>query len=118
MEPETVRAIVVAGVLILAPLYGYWIGTVGKRRSWSAGKFGQVLSPTAIFAAFFAREGLDIDQAPKWVRIAVVAAVVTYTFLTAFFSAAKSSGIPLRTLLFARDELGNELKGKSDLSIR
>jgi hypothetical protein len=118
MASETFWVIAVAVVLILAPLYGYWIGTVGKRRSWSAGRLGQVLLITLLIAVFGGWQLVDSHQVSKWVRVAVFAAVYSYILLTAFFAAAKSSGIPIRKLLSSRGDLGTELKGKSDLSIR
>jgi hypothetical protein len=118
MESETFWVIAVAVVLILAPLYGYWMGTAGKQRSWSAGRLRQALLITLFIAVFGGWQLLDIHQVSKWVRVAVFAAVYSYILLTAFFAAAKSSGIPIRKLLSSRGDLGTELKGKCDLSIR
>lgn len=122
MESETFWVIVVAGILILAPLYGYWMGSVGKRRSWNARKLGQVLNVTLVLAVVgggLQASDIPKTQAPIGVRLAVFAAVYGCTFLTAFLAAAKSSGIPMRTLLSSRrPDPGNGLRGKSDLSIR
>ena len=107
MESETLWVIVVAGFLILAPLYGYWMGTVAKRRSWNARKLVQVLLKTLfppVIGVMLMLHASDIHGPPIWVGFAVGFAVFLAVWscivLTASIAAAKSSGIPMRTLLW------------------
>lgn len=118
MTSENVWIVFGIAVLLLPPIYGYWIGGVSKNRSWSAGRLGQVLSIPIMIAVFTGIEAADIHQAPRRVRIAVVTGALAYSFLTGCYAASKSSGVPMMTLLSSRGDAGDGLKGKSDLSIR
>jgi hypothetical protein len=118
MGPEKVRMLAAVGILVFAPLYGSWIGTVSKKRSWAAGRLGQYLL-LPVFVAVFAGIGTsDGSQVPLWARISAIIAVLVFAFLFAFLAAARSSGVPLMNLFLARPSAGDDLKGKSDLSIR
>jgi hypothetical protein len=92
------------GILILGALYGYWIGTVGKRRFWSgkrvkrvAGVPIMVVGLVLMIAAGLSRHGTAWANFP-WV-ITVTAGVL------AMLVAAKVShpGVPLSEL--DRDDL-------------
>jgi len=117
MGPEKVRILTAVGILVFAPLYGYWIGAVSKRRSWAAGRLGQCLL-LPVFLAVFGIGMSDVFPALQSAKISAMLAFLIFAFLFAFLAAARSSGVPLKTLLLARPSAGNDLKGKSDLSIR
>ena len=94
------------GILVLGALYGYWIGTVGKRRSWSGKKVKIVswipipmVAVVLMIASTISREASGSgNSAAAWEEFPW-----TVTMLTGFlamFVAAKVAypGVPLSDL--------------------
>ena len=103
----------IAAILLAACLYGYWIGTLGKRNSWPVRKIVVLAyNPLlAIWLILFAARAFGVHIS-RWLILAAIVAPVPSLLV-----AARRAGIPLKSV-FIQGDSGRGLKGRSDLSIR
>lgn len=97
---ETWTIALLPAILALGPLYGYWIGKIGMRGSWSVRKIKKVaagpllatgaiaLSADLIFRIFFEGPGPE----SIWAKFPWVIFVAAGFF--ALYAAAKGAGVP------------------------
>lgn len=106
MTQETIGMITgVAGILLLGPVYGYWIGHAAKRRSWSGKKTKNVawLPPIVLglilqIASLISHWAHQGQPKPAWVKFPWSVAIIAG--LLAMFVAAHVAhpGVPVSDL--------------------
>ena len=111
MNDKIWTILAIPALLLIGALYGYWIGTLGKRNSWPARKVVLLsYNPFLVIwiVLFIARDfGLHLD---KWLILAAMAAAVPSLLV-----AARRAGIPFKSAFFSHPPA---VTGKNDLSIR
>ena len=100
----------VAGMLLLGPVYGYWIGNAAKRRSWSGKKTKNVagLPPIVLglilqIASFISHWAHQGQPKPAWTEFPWYLAI--FTGLLAMYVAARMAYPGVRLSDLDKDNL-------------